>query len=67
VATGISWLCYFRALKIGYVIKVAPIDKLSILMVAVFAEIFLGIRPLMREWLGIAMVASGVVLVALKR
>ena len=67
LATGASWVCYFRALKIGDASKVAPVDKLSILMVAVFAVIFLGERPSIREWLGIAMVASGVVLVAFKR
>jgi transporter family protein len=50
LATGASWLCYFRALKIGDASKVAPVDKLSLLLVAVFAFLFLNERPLPREW-----------------
>jgi transporter family protein len=67
LATGASWVCYFRALKIGDASKVAPVDKLSIVLVAVFAFTFLGERPSLREWAGIAMVAGGVLLLALKR
>lgn len=67
LATGASWLCYFRALQIGDASKVAPVDKLSLVLVAVFAFAFLGERPVAREWAGIAMVAGGVVLLALKR
>ncbi len=67
LATGASWVCYFRALKIGEASKVAPVDKLSLVLVAVFAFTFLGERPSLREWSGIAMVASGVLLLALKR
>ena len=67
LATGASWLCYFRALQMGEASKVAPVDKLSLVLVAVFAFAFLGERPSAREWLGIALVASGVVLLALKR
>lgn len=67
LATGASWVCYFRALKIGDASKVAPVDKLSLVLVAVFAFTFLGERPSLREWAGIAMVASGVLLLALKR
>jgi transporter family protein len=67
LATGASWLCYFRALQIGEASKVAPVDKLSLVLVAVFAFAFLGERPLPREWAGIAMVAGGVLLLALKR
>src|SRR6185436_8917308 len=52
-ATGASWVCYFRALKIGEAAKVAPVDKLSVVLVAVFAVAFLGERPAPREWLGI--------------
>jgi transporter family protein len=44
LATGASWICYFRALKIGEAAKVAPIDKLSVVLVAVFGVIFLGER-----------------------
>ena len=67
LATGASWVCYFRALKIGDASKVAPIDKLSLVLVAVFAFVFLGERPSLREWSGIAMVAGGVLLLAFKR
>ena len=60
LATGASWLAYFKALQIGSASQVAPIDKLSVVLVAVFAVIFLGERPSAREWLGIALIASGV-------
>jgi bacterial/archaeal transporter family protein len=67
LATGASWVCYFRALKIGDASKVAPIDKLSLLLVAVFAVLFLGERPTAREWLGILLVGAGAVILGLKR
>ena len=67
LATGASWVCYFRALKLGEVSKVAPIDKLSILLIAVFAFFFLNERPSVREWTGILMVGAGVLILALKR
>lgn len=67
LATGASWVCYFRALKIGDASKVAPVDKLSLVLVAVFAFAFLGERPSLREWSGMAMVAGGVLLLAFKR
>lgn len=67
LATGASWVCYFRALKIGDAYKVAPVDKLSVVLVAVFAVIFLGERPVPREWAGILMVAAGVFVLAFKR
>ena len=67
LATGASWVCYFRALKIGDASRVAPVDKLSVILVAIFAVIFLGERPNLREWTGIALVAGGIVLLALKR
>ena len=66
LATGASWVCYFRALQIGDTSKVAAIDKLSLVLVAVFAFVFLGERPSLREWTGIAMVASGVLILAPK-
>jgi bacterial/archaeal transporter family protein len=66
-ATGASWVCYFRALQIGEASKVAPVDKLSLVLVAVFAFAFLGERPNLREWSGIAMVAGGVLVLALRR
>jgi transporter family protein len=67
LATGASWVCYFRALKIGEASKVAPVDKFSLVLVAVFAFAFLGERPSLREWTGIAMVAGGVLVLAFKR
>ena len=67
LATGASWVCYFRALKIGNASQVAPVDKLSLVLVAVFAFAFLGERPSLREWLGILMVGAGVFVLALKK
>ena len=67
LATGASWVCYFRALKVGEASKVAPVDKLSLLLVAVFAFVFLHERPSGREWLGIALVGIGVLVLGFKR
>jgi transporter family protein len=67
LATGASWVCYFRALKIGDASKVAPVDKLSVLLVAIFAVIFLGERPSSRDWLGIGLVGAGVLVLGFKR
>jgi transporter family protein len=67
LATGASWVCYFRALKAGPASQVAPIDKLSVVLVAIFAAAFLGERPGLREWSGIGLVAGGVLLLSLKR
>ena len=67
LCTGASWVCYFRALKIGPASLVAPVDKLSVLLVALFAVVFLGERLSAREWVGIAMVGAGVLVLALKR
>ena len=67
VATGASWVCYFRALQLGEASRVAPIDKLSVVLVAVFAVAFLGERPGIKDWAGIGLVAAGVLLLAIKR
>lgn len=67
LATGASWVCYFRALQLGEASKVAPVDKFSLVLVALFAVAFLGERPSGREWLGIAMVAGGVLVLAIRR
>ena len=67
LATGGSWVCYFRALKAGNASQVAPVDKLSLVLVAIFAFVFLHERPSAREWLGILMVGAGVVVLAFKR
>ena len=65
LGTGASWLCYFHALKIGEAAKVAPIDKLSVVMVAIFGVAFLGERLSLVNWAGVALIALGAVLVAL--
>src|SRR5213594_1726212 len=66
LATGASWVCYFRALKVGDASKVAPVDKLSVVLVAVFAVMFLGERPGFREGLGSGLVGGGVLLLSLR-
>ena len=65
LGTGASWLCYFRALKLGNAAQVAPIDKLSVVMVAILGVVFLGEKLSAVNWLGILLVAGGAVLVAL--
>lgn len=66
LATGASWLCYFRALKLGDASRVAPVDKLSIVLVAIFAAIFLGEKLSPVNWLGVGLCTAGIVLVALR-
>jgi transporter family protein len=65
-ATGASWICYFRALKLGDAARVAPIDKLSVVLVALFGVIFLGERLAVANWIGVGLIAAGAVLVAQK-
>lgn len=65
LATGASWLCYFRALKLGEASKVAPIDKLSVVFVAIFAALLLGEKLSALNWAGVALIGLGAVLVAL--
>lgn len=67
LATGASWVAYFRALKVGEAAKVAPVDKLSVVLVALFAVIFLGERPSAPQWLGILLIGVGVLVLALNR
>ena len=64
LGTGASWLCYFRALQLGPAARVAPIDKLSVVLVALFGVAFLGERLSSPNWLGVALIAGGAVLVA---
>lgn len=64
LATGASWLCYFRALKIGDAAQVAPIDKLSVVLVALFGVVFLGEKFTLANWAGVAMVSTGALLIA---
>jgi bacterial/archaeal transporter family protein len=66
LGTGASWLCYFRALKLGDAARVAPVDKLSIVLVAVFAAIFLGEKLSPANWLGVGLCTAGIILVALR-
>lgn len=67
LATGISWVCYFRALQLGEASKVAPVDKFGLVLVAIFAFMFLGERPAVQEWVGILLVAGGVLILAFHR
>ncbi|CUW44778.1 hypothetical protein B3286c1_2116 [Brucella vulpis] len=66
LATGASWLAYFRALQIGDASRVAPIDKLSVVLVTLFGAAFLGERMSTINWIGILLIGCGVVLVALR-
>jgi transporter family protein len=64
LATGGSWICYFRALKLGDAARVAPVDKMSVVLVAVFGVAFLGEKLSLPNWIGVAFIAAGAVLVA---
>jgi len=66
LATGASWVCYFRALKLGDASKVAPVDKFSVVLVAIFSFLFLAERPSARDWLGICLIGAGVILIAVR-
>ena len=65
LATGASWICYFRALKLGNASQVAPIDKLSVVLVAIFGVMFLGENLSATSWAGVALIGTGAVMVAL--
>jgi len=67
LATGASWFCYFRALQAGPVSLVAPVDKFSVVLVALFAVVFLGERPAPREWMGIGLVTAGLAVLVFRR
>lgn len=64
MATGASWVCYFRALQLGDAARVAPIDKLSVVLVAVFGVLFLSEHLALHHWLGVLMITAGVILIA---
>ena len=64
LATGLSWLCYYRALQIGQAAQVGPVDKLSVMLVMVMGVAFLGEKLSARQWLGGAAILIGVILVA---
>ena len=67
IATGLSWLCYFRALQLGEVSRVAPVDKLSVVFAVIFAVCFLRERFTVVQWIGASLIVSGVVLVSWKK
>lgn len=67
LATGLSWLCYFRALQLGPASRVAPVDKLSVAFVIVFAAIFLGERLTATKFFGGALIVAGAIILALER
>jgi transporter family protein len=64
LATGGSWICYFRALKPGEASRIAPVDKLSVVLVAIFGVVLLGECLFAPNWLGVALIAAGAALVA---
>ena len=64
IATGLSWLCYYRALQLGPVSKVAPIDKLSVAMVIVLGILVLGERPAWPTLVGGALILAGAIVIA---
>jgi transporter family protein len=66
ITTGLSWICYYRALQTGPASLVAPIDKLSVVFAVVLALLFLGERPGMYEWIGIGLIISGTLVIILK-
>jgi len=66
LATGLSWICYFRALKLGDVAKVAPVDKLSVAIAIILAVIFLKEKIATQEAIGAALIVLGVVVMVLK-
>ena len=65
IATGLSWLCYYRALQMGPASRVAPIDKLSVVLVVLFAMLFLGERLTWKVGLGSVLITAGAVLMAI--
>ncbi len=65
LATGASWICYFRALQVGDAARVAPVDKLSVVLVAIFGATFLGEYLALHNWLGVILIAFGVVMIAI--
>jgi bacterial/archaeal transporter family protein len=65
IATGLSWLCYYRALQMGPASRVAPIDKLSVVLVVLFAMLFLGERLTWKVGLGGVLITAGAILMAI--
>ena len=67
LATGASWTCYFKALQIGNASQVVPIDKFNVVLVTIFAVIFLGERSSIQEYAGISLITAGMLTMALKK
>ena len=65
IATGASWLCYYRAIKLGDVTKVVPIDKLSIVFTAVLAFLFLNEQMNVKSVIGVVLITAGALLMVL--
>jgi len=65
LATGASWVCYFRALKLGDAARVAPVDKLSVVLVAVFGVAFLSEQLAPHHWVGVLLITAGVIFIAI--
>lgn len=66
LATGLSWLCYFRAMHLGEASSVAPVDKLSVVFAVALAAIFLGERLVWQHWVGGVLIVAGAVIIATK-
>jgi transporter family protein len=64
IATGLSWLCYFRALQMGEASRVAPVDKLSVVIAIALAAIFLHEHLTWHHWIGGSLIFTGAVVVA---
>ncbi len=66
LATGLSWLCYFRALQLGEASRVAPVDKLSVVFVILLAATFLGEKLSWHQWIGGSLILLGTIVIAWK-
>ena len=66
LATGLSWLCYFRALQLGEASRVAPVDKLSVVFAIALAALCLGEKLSWHQWVGGALILAGATVIALK-
>ena len=64
LATGASWLCYFRALSLGQAAEVVPVEKISVVLAAVLGVLFLSEQLTARAWIGVLLITSGVFLMA---
>ena len=64
LATGASWIAYYRALKLGNASQVAPVDKLSIVLVVIFGVVFLGEKVSLAHWAAVMLIAAGAIMLA---